>query len=89
MCGALECKVFSSMDDFLDQAQGLVVFANPKGDQHYKKVDYKMIDWLVIGESKNNRKTDTDIFIPTKDNRELYPREAASIILAEASWLMR
>lgn len=84
-CNTSTTRVFSSIDLFLDNTEGNIVNANPRGSIHYREVNYKKIDWLVFGASGGNN-FDGGVIIPTRDNRELYPREAAAIMLSEASW---
>ena len=65
-----------------------IAYTRALGDKNYRDVNYLEFDWIVFGSSE---KWDMDcgIAIDTYENKELYPREAAAIILAEASWRIR
>ena len=85
LCNSINLQEFKTLQEFTDRAKGVVVTSSPKGKQHYKNMNYKDIDWIIIGGTGGSG-DHLGINIPTRNNRELYPREAAAIIVAEASW---
>lgn len=85
LCNSIELKEFKTLKEFTDGAEGTIITSSPIGKQHYKDIDYKAIDWIIIGGTGGSG-DHLGINIPTRDNRELYPREAAAIIVAEAAW---
>jgi len=84
----LKVKEYNTLEEFRETlTDEVVVCAEPEGEILYRNVNYKKIDWLVIGGADGtNEDDDKSIVIPTEGKRALYPREAAAILLAEASW---
>lgn len=77
---------YPSLSDFLlDQTGKEITLTRAQGSHHYKEFNYTKTDWLVFGSSERWN-MEGGIYIDTYQRKELYPREAAAIILAEASW---
>jgi tRNA(Leu) C34 or U34 (ribose-2'-O)-methylase TrmL len=81
-------QVFNSLEYFKQvYSNKNIVFTKATGSMNYREVDYSKIDWLCFGSFPTW--TTDGISIPTFEKKEIYPREAAAIILSEARWQLR
>lgn len=76
-------KEYKSLEEFVETTKDEnVLFTRAKGTLHFREVNYGEVDWIVFG-SNEKWIMEGGIFIPTHDKKELYPREAAAIVLSE------
>ena len=78
---------YTSAEAFVEANPDAVVIGTAKeADNHYRDFDYSGGDWLYIGGTfQTALPCACRVGIPTVGGRDLYPREAAAIILAEAT----
>jgi hypothetical protein len=70
---------YRTIDDFM-AAHPDVVMADTGGKSH-REFDFTDVDWIVFGGTHGLPRADVGI-----SSGALYPREAAAIIISEASW---
>lgn len=79
-------EVYANVDEFIAaHPNDSVIGTSPDAESSYRDHDYSGADWIYFG---GTFVTDLPcvgcVSIPTIGGRELYPREAASVVLVEA-----
>ena len=84
--GDIEIAEFTAIADFIAAYPGdIVIGTSADAPDGYRGFDYSGGDWIYIGGTTVTGLTCAcSVSIATFEGRELYPREAAAIILAEA-----
>ena len=75
-------KEYNSFNEFINNNEKFI-FVEQNGKENYREHKYKKGFWYIFGSYKTLPKADINI---ETNGVALYCREAAAIILAEASW---
>ena len=80
--GEIVATSYETLEDFVAACDGATLTFVEEGGSDFRNFDFSETDWLVFGGTGGLPRS--DVGIDTKV--ALYPREAAAIILAGASW---